>query len=159
MARSMMNEKNIGQNYWVEAIHTIVHVLNKAHLRPHSDRTPYELWYGRPASIKHFKVFGSKCYIKNNNENLGKYDDRDDEGIFLGYATNSKGYKFYNKRLHKLVDCIDVKVDEGVSEREVSNNEPASEDTAEAEDEQVQESGKEDSKSDEDTNTQTDSNQ
>jgi transposase InsO family protein len=30
MARSMMNEKNISQTYWVEAIHTVVHVLNKA---------------------------------------------------------------------------------------------------------------------------------
>jgi hypothetical protein len=91
MARSMMNERNIPQTYWVEAIHTAVHILNKAHLMPHSDKTPYELWFGRPASIKHFKVFGSKCYIKNNDENIGKYDDRADEGIFLGYATNSKG--------------------------------------------------------------------
>jgi hypothetical protein len=49
MARSMMNEKNIGQTYWVEAIHTAVHVLNKAHLGPQSDKTPYELWFGRPA--------------------------------------------------------------------------------------------------------------
>jgi hypothetical protein len=81
MARSMMNEKNIGHTYWVEAIHTVVHVLNKAHLRPQSDKTPYELWFGRPASIKHFRVFGSKCYIKNNDENLDKYDDRADEGI------------------------------------------------------------------------------
>jgi hypothetical protein len=104
IARSMTNDKNIGQTFWVEEIHTIVHVLNKSHLRPHSDKTPYELWYGRPASIKHFKVFGSKCYIKNNNENLGKYDDRVDECIFLGYATNSKGYICFNKRLHKLVD-------------------------------------------------------
>ena len=30
MARSMMNEKNIGQTYWVEEIHTAFHVLNKA---------------------------------------------------------------------------------------------------------------------------------
>jgi len=72
IARSMMNEKNIGQTYWVETIHTAVHVLNKSHLRPQSDKIPYELWYGRPTSIKHFKVFGSKCYIKNNDENLGK---------------------------------------------------------------------------------------
>ena len=90
MVKSMMNEKNIGQTYWVEEIHIAVHVINKAHLRPQSDKTPYELCYGRPASIKHFKVFGSKCYIKNNNENLGKYDDRDDEGILLGYSTNNK---------------------------------------------------------------------
>jgi hypothetical protein len=93
MARSIMNEKNICQTYLVEEIHRVFHILNKSHLRPHSDKTPYELWYGRPASIKHFQFFGSKLYIKNNNENLRKYDDRADEGIFLGYATNSKGYR------------------------------------------------------------------
>jgi hypothetical protein len=77
-----------------------------------SDKTPYELWFGRPASIKHFKAFGSKCYIKNNDDHLGKFDGRVDEGIFLGYATNSKGYRCFNKRMHKLVDCIDVRIDE-----------------------------------------------
>jgi hypothetical protein len=153
------NEKNIGQTYWVESIHTIVHVLNKSHLRPQSDKTPYELWYGRPASTKHFKVFWSKCYIKNNDENLGKYDDRDDGGILLGYSTNCKGYICYNKRLHKIVDCIDIKVDEGIPTREVYNNESSTEDTAKDEDEHVQESKNEDSKSDEDTDTQKDSNQ
>ena len=79
-----MNEINISQTFWVEEIHTSVHILNKAHSRPNSNKTPYELWYGKPASIKHFKVFGSKCYIKNNDEHLGKYDDRADEGIFFG---------------------------------------------------------------------------
>jgi hypothetical protein len=135
MARSMMNEKNIGQTYWVEVIHTTIHFLNKAHLRTQSEKTPYELWYGRPASIKHFKVFGSKCYIKNNDEKLGKYDDMDDEGIFLGYATNNKGYRCYNKRLHKMVDFIDVKVDEEIPSREAYSNESSTEDTAKAEDE------------------------
>jgi hypothetical protein len=153
MARSMMNEKNIGQTYSVEPIHTTVHVLNKSHLRPQSDKTPYELWFGRPASIKHFRVFGSKCYIKNNDENLEKYDDRADEGIFLGYATNNKGYRCYNKRLHNMVDYIDVKIDEGILAREVDSNESSTEDTTKAEDEQVQELENKDSESDEETNT------
>jgi hypothetical protein len=159
MARSMMNERNIPQTYWVEAIHTAVHILNKAHLRPHSDKTPYELWFGRPASIKHFKVFGRTCYIKNNDENIGKYDDRADEGIFLGYATNSKGYRCYNKRLHKLVDCIDVKVDEELPVRNISSDESRTEDTVEDEDEQVQGSEREEDESDEDVNIQTDTSQ
>ena len=115
-----MNERNISQTYWVEAIHTVVHLLNKSHLWPNSDHnTPYELWFGRPASIKHFKVFGSKCYIKNNDENIGKYDDRDDEGIFLGYVANNKGYTCYNTRLHKLVNCIDIKIDEGIPVKDI----------------------------------------
>jgi transposase InsO family protein len=125
MARSMINERNIPQTYWVEAIHKTIHILNKSRLRPHSDKTPYEIWFGRLASINHFKVFESKCYIKNNDENIGKYDDRADEGILLGYATNSKGYRSYNKRLHKLVDCIKIKVDEEVPVRNISNVEPS----------------------------------
>jgi hypothetical protein len=91
MARAMMSERDISQTFWVQAIHTTVHILNKAHLRPNCDKTPYELCFGRPALIKHFKVFGSKFYIKNNDDHLGKFDSRDDKGIFLGYATNSKG--------------------------------------------------------------------
>lgn len=37
MVRSMMNEINIAQTYWVEAIHRSVHIINKAHLRLNSD--------------------------------------------------------------------------------------------------------------------------
>jgi hypothetical protein len=91
MARDMMNEREISQTFWVEVFHIVVHIPNKAHLRPNSDKTPHELWFGQPAAIKHFKVFGSKCYIKNNDDYLGKFDTRDDESIFLGYAMNNKG--------------------------------------------------------------------
>jgi hypothetical protein len=93
------------------------------------------MWHGRPAEIKHFKVFGSKFYINNNNENLGKYDDMSNEGILLGYATNNKGYICYNKRLHKLVDCIDIKVDERILVREMNNTESTIEDIGEVESE------------------------
>jgi hypothetical protein len=112
MEMVMMSERDISQTLWVEAIHTAFHILNKAHIIPNNDITSYELWFSRPTSIKHFKVFGSKCYIKNNDEHLGKFDSRANEGIFLGYATNSKGYRFFKKRTHKLVDCIDVRIDE-----------------------------------------------
>jgi hypothetical protein len=71
------------------------------------------LWHGIPTLIKHFKNFGSKCYIKRNEDNLGKFDSKEYEGIMLGYSSRSKGYKLYNKRLHKIVENIDVKVNEG----------------------------------------------
>jgi hypothetical protein len=60
MTRAMMSARGISQTFWVEAIHMTVHILNKAHLRMNNDKTPYELWFGQPTSIKHFKVFGSK---------------------------------------------------------------------------------------------------
>ena len=71
----MIQGRNIPQTYWEEEVHTIVHILNKYHLRPNCDKTPYELWHGKPTSIKHFRVFGNKRFIKNNDENLGKCDE------------------------------------------------------------------------------------
>jgi hypothetical protein len=112
MARAMLDESEVPKTFWGEVVQTVVNILNKVHIRVNNDKTPYELWHGRPTSIKHFKVFGSKCYIKRNEDNLGKFDSRVDEGILLGYSSRSKGYKCYNKRLHKIVESIDVKVDE-----------------------------------------------
>lgn len=88
-------------------------ILNKSHLRPNSDKTPYELWYGRLAIVKHFKVFGIKFYIKMNDKNIGKFDARVDEVFFL-YSHNSKRYSCYNINTKRIINCIDVKVDEHI---------------------------------------------
>ena len=64
-------------------------------LQRHEDKMPYELWFGKRATAKHFRVFGSKCYIKNIEEGLGKFEDRADEGVFLGYSTHIKAYKCF----------------------------------------------------------------
>ena len=77
-----------------------------------TDNTPYELWYGRPASVKYFKVFNSNYYIKRNKDGLGKLDFKIDEGIFLGYSSTKREYRCYNKRLHKIVESVDVKVND-----------------------------------------------
>ena len=44
--------------------------------------------------------------------NFGKLDSRIDDGIFLGYSSTKKEYRCYNKRLHKIVESVDVKVDD-----------------------------------------------
>ena len=80
-----------------------------------SDENPYEFWYGNIPTVKHFRFFGSKCFIKKNDEKLGKFELRTDEGVFLGYSWRIKGYKCYNKILQKIVECIDVVIDESLS--------------------------------------------
>ena len=89
-----------------------VTIVNQANVQVNSTQTPHELWYGKTPIVKYFKVFGSKCYIKRTNEKLGKFETRADEGILLGYSSRSKGYKCYNKRLGKIIESIDVVVDE-----------------------------------------------
>ena len=99
----MLNEEKWSDSFWREAVYTVVYTLNRGQLRVNKDKTPDELWYGKPTSFKYFKVFGSNCYIKRNEDDLGKFDSRIDEGIFLGYSSTKKAYRCYNKRLHKIV--------------------------------------------------------
>jgi transposase InsO family protein len=54
--------------FWTHAMHTVVHIQNRLILRNNTDRTLYELWKGIPLNVKHSRVFGSKCYIKEKME-------------------------------------------------------------------------------------------
>jgi hypothetical protein len=94
------------------------------------------LWFGRDPSVKYFKVFGSKCYIKRLHESLGKFDYRYDEGIFLGYDSNKKSYRCYNIRSHKIVESSDVKVDD-VKTIRIKNQETIPENEDEDDDETI----------------------
>ena len=69
--------------------------------------------------MKYFQVFGSKCYILNNRENLGKLDAKSDERIFLGYFITSRAYRVFNKRTKTVMESINVEIDDVITKVEV----------------------------------------
>ena len=107
----MLDEYGTPATFWGEAALTAMTILNKANVQVNNTQTPHELWYGKTPTVKYFKIFGSKCFIKRTNEKLGKFEPRADKGILLSYSSRSKGYICYNKRLWKIVGSIDVVVD------------------------------------------------
>ena len=52
------------------------------------------------------------CFILKDRENVGKFDSRSDEGIFLGYSFTSKTYWVYNKRTMNVMETVNVVIDE-----------------------------------------------
>lgn len=68
--------------------------------------------------MKYFIFFGSKCYIKRDDD-IGKFDERSDQGMFLGYPLKSKSYRCFKKITKNIVKCENVKVDEnfGIKKR------------------------------------------
>lgn len=68
--RTMMKEANLSYVYWREEIHNEVYILNKGQERVNNSKIPYELWYGKPHTMKYFKFFGNKCYIRRDEDNL-----------------------------------------------------------------------------------------
>jgi hypothetical protein len=93
-------------------VHTTVHIQNRVMLRNNTDKTPYEIWKGKPEYVKHFKVFGSKCYIKREYYRMGKFDSHVDKVVLVGYSSTRKEYKCYNLILNKVVEIINVTINE-----------------------------------------------
>ncbi|KAJ9544542.1 hypothetical protein OSB04_024249 [Centaurea solstitialis] len=62
----------------------------------------------RKPNIDYFRVFGCKCYVLNDREDLGKFDPKSDESIFIGYSLNSKTYRVFNKRTRTILESSNV---------------------------------------------------
>ncbi|XP_042944615.1 uncharacterized protein LOC122278499 [Carya illinoinensis] len=117
MARVMIHSKNVPTHFWGEAVNTACHIVNRVYPRPNTSKTPYELWKGKKPNVKYFRVFGSKCYILRNRENLAKFDPKSDEGIFLKYSRNNCTYRCYNLHTRSVIESITVVVNDAPEEK------------------------------------------
>ncbi|MCI39504.1 gag-pol polyprotein, partial [Trifolium medium] len=90
---------------------------NRVTLRSGTSSTLYELWKGRKPTIKYFHVFGSKCYILADREHRKKMDPKSDEGIFLGYSTNSRACRVFNSITKVMMESINVVIDDLPTDR------------------------------------------
>ena len=110
MSRTMLAEHNLPGYFWAEAVSTACYVANRALIRGTLNKTPYELVKKRTPNISYFRIFGCRCYILvNGKSNIGKFDSRSDEGIFLGYSERSKAYRVFNRRTLVVEESVHVK--------------------------------------------------
>jgi hypothetical protein len=57
----------------------------------------YELLTGNKPNVSYFRVFGSKCYILVKRSRNSKFAPKAIEGFLLGYDSNTKAYRVFNK--------------------------------------------------------------
>nr|GFB94707.1 hypothetical protein [Tanacetum cinerariifolium] len=79
---------------------------------PRHEKTPYHIINERKLSVKFFHIFGSVCYIVKDGENLDKMKEKCDECIFVGYSTESRTYRVFNKRTRVIMESIHVNFDQ-----------------------------------------------
>nr|GFB21519.1 hypothetical protein [Tanacetum cinerariifolium] len=84
--------------FWAKAIATACFTQNRSLVIPRHEKIPYHIINDRKPSVKFFHIFGSICYIVRDGENLDKMKEKGDECIFVGYSTQSRAYRVFNKR-------------------------------------------------------------
>ena len=68
---------------------------------------------GKKPTLGFPHVFGCKCFVlRNQGENLGKFEAKVDEAIFVGYAIAGKSYRVYNLKLNIVMESVHVVFDD-----------------------------------------------
>nr|GEX81017.1 hypothetical protein [Tanacetum cinerariifolium] len=111
-ARTMLSAAKVPLFFWAKAIATTCFTQNRSLILPRHEKTPYHIINDRKPSIKFFHIFGSLCYIVRDGENLDKMKEKVDACIFVGYFTQSRAYRVFNKRTRVFVETIHVNFEE-----------------------------------------------
>nr|GEZ58059.1 hypothetical protein [Tanacetum cinerariifolium] len=111
-AQTMISVTKVPLFFWAEAIATTYFNQNRLLVIPRHEKTPYHIINDQKPSVKFFYIFGSLCYIVRDGENLDKIKEKGDACIFVGYSTQSKAYRLFNKRTRVIVETIHVNFEE-----------------------------------------------
>jgi transposase InsO family protein len=112
MARTMLGEFKTPERFWSEAVNTACHAINRVYLHRLLKKTSYELLTGNKPNVSYFRVFGSKCYIIVKKGRNSKFTPKAVEGFLLGYDSNTKAYRVFNKSSGLVEVSSDVVFDE-----------------------------------------------
>ncbi|GJT60955.1 retrovirus-related pol polyprotein from transposon TNT 1-94 [Tanacetum coccineum] len=111
-ARTMLSASKLPLSFWAEAVATACYTQNRSIIISTHGKMAYHIINDRKPSIKHLHIFGCTCYITRDGENLDKMKEKGDPCVMVGYSTQSKGYRVYNKRTRLIVESIHIKFDE-----------------------------------------------
>jgi hypothetical protein len=112
MARTMLGEFKTPEQFWSEAVNTACHAINRVYLHRLLKKTSYKLLTGNKPNVSYFRVFGSKCYILVKKGRNSKFAPKAVEGFLLGYDSNTKACRVFNKSSGLVEVSSDVVFDE-----------------------------------------------
>lgn len=76
ICRSMMHAKNVPTQFWAECMRTAAHVINHLPQAKLGFISPYEKLFEIKPTVRHFRVFGSVCYVFVPNHLRRKFDKK-----------------------------------------------------------------------------------
>jgi hypothetical protein len=112
MARTMLDEYKTLDRFWAEAVNTACFAINRLYLHRILKKTSYELQTGKKSNISYFRVFGSKCFILFKRGRKSKFAPKTVEGFLLGYDSNTRAYRVFNKSSGLVEVSCNVAFDE-----------------------------------------------
>jgi hypothetical protein len=112
MARTMLDEYKTPNRFWAEAINIACYSINRLYLHRILKKTSYELLTSKKPNVSYFRVFGSKCFILIKRGRNSKFAPKAVEGFLIGYDSNPRAYRVFNKSTRLVEVSCDIVFDE-----------------------------------------------
>ncbi|KAI3718085.1 hypothetical protein L6452_18933 [Arctium lappa] len=119
----MLGQSDLPLFLWAEVVLTACYTQNRSIIHRRFGKPPYSLINNRTPSIKHFHIFGCRCFVLNDRESWNKFRPEVDEGIFIGYSQTSAAYRVYLNKSKIVIESVNVTFD-GELASEQSGSEP-----------------------------------
>jgi hypothetical protein len=108
----MLDEYKTSDRFWAEAINIACYSINRLYLHRILKKTSYELLTSKKPNVSYFRVFGSKCFILVKRGRKTKFAPKAIEGFLLGYDSNTRAYRVFNKSTRLVEVSCDIVFDE-----------------------------------------------
>lgn len=91
LVQAMLHHKQLGKEFWAEALQTAVYIRNRATNSAFgSSLTAFHVLHGKSPYIEQVRVFGCKFWYVTPKQKLQKLDEKSRCAVFVGYSEQSK---------------------------------------------------------------------
>src|SRR5258708_34829681 len=111
-ARAMLSHCKLPLFFWVDAVITVIYLLNRGLLKGDTGKTRHELFYGEKPYIHFLKTFGCNAFVLNQQDNITKLMNKSLKGIMIGYDIREKVYNIFIIDTFMVIRTRDVEFHE-----------------------------------------------
>ncbi|KAL4574610.1 hypothetical protein LXL04_021444 [Taraxacum kok-saghyz] len=108
----MLNYANLSLYFYIEGVQIVCFVQYHSIINKRHNKTPYEGLNNKKPDVKFFHIFGCRCFIKNNNDHLRKFEPKAHATIFLGCSMNKVAYNVLKRQKWVCKETFDVSFDD-----------------------------------------------
>jgi len=109
-ARTLLSSSKLPLSLWGESVLTAVYLRNRLTNKRNRDKTPFELYYGRPPLLAHLVEFGAEIHVLDASKGISKFSSKTKEAFFIGYGDRINTYRCYDPIANDVLISSDVVV-------------------------------------------------
>ncbi|CAN0839525.1 Retrovirus-related Pol polyprotein from transposon TNT 1-94 [Linum grandiflorum] len=102
LARALLLESGVPPTFWVETVHTVIHLINRQVSPVLGNETPYQALYSKLPNYSLLRVFGCLCFVLLPPHERTKLQSRTARCVFIGYSDHHKGYLCYDPHQRRV---------------------------------------------------------